>query len=143
MRSTWPAPGRCTRSTSRRCRSACTTTSTGRIPDETRRHESSMILTDAERAMLDGRDGKARQKAMELLVRYAQALGAERFVETNNVAGVPGSYTPFLFNYYKATRENAYDLVYSLFDLDSDEVVDVPRMTVHSCHLQGGVDRSE
>jgi hypothetical protein len=26
--------------------------------------------------MLDGRDGKARQKAMELLVRYAEALGA-------------------------------------------------------------------
>jgi len=101
---------------------------------------ASLILTDAERAMLDGREGKARQKAMELLVRYAEALGAERFVETNNVAGVPGTYTPFLFNYYGATRENAYDLIYSRFDLDSDEVVTVPNMTVHSCHLQGGVD---
>ena len=101
---------------------------------------TALRLTDAERAMLDGREGKARQKAMELLVRYAEALGAERFVATNNVAGVPGSYTPFLFNYYQATRENAYDLVYSLFDLDSDEVVDVPPMTVRSCHLQGGVD---
>ena len=40
--------------------------------------------------MLDGREGKARQKAMDLLVRYAEALGAERFVDTNNVAGVPG-----------------------------------------------------
>src|SRR5215831_13426951 len=99
-----------------------------------------MRLTDSERAMLDGREGKATQKAMELLVRYAQALGAERFVATSNVAGVPGSYTPFLFNHYKATRENAYDLIYSLFDLDSDEVVEVPRLTVHSCHLQGGVD---
>ena len=28
--------------------------------------------------MLDGRDGKARQKAMELLVRYAEALGRRR-----------------------------------------------------------------
>ena len=101
---------------------------------------ASLILTDAERAMLDGREGKARQKAMLLLVRYAEALGAERFVETNNVAGVPGTYTPFLFNYYGATRENAYDLIYSRFDLDSDEVVTVPNMTVHSCHLQGGVD---
>jgi hypothetical protein len=96
-----------------------------------------MILTDTELEMLDGRNGKARQKAMELLVRYAEALGAERFVATNNVAGVPGTYTPFLFNYYKATRENAYDLVYSHFDLDSDEVVEVPRVSVH---LQGGVD---
>ena len=103
-----------------------------------------MKLTDAERAMLDGREGKAKQKAMELLVRYAQALGADRFVLTNNVAGVPGTYTPFLFNYYEtthgATRENAYDLIYSLFDLDSDEVVEVPPVSVHSCHLQGGVD---
>ncbi len=99
-----------------------------------------MRLTDSERAMLDGREGQARQKAMELLVRYAEALGAERFVITDNVAGVPGSYTPFLFNYYKATRENAYERIYSLFDLDSDEVVTVPQVSVHSCHLQGGVD---
>jgi predicted aconitase len=99
-----------------------------------------MKLTDAERAMLDGREGKAKQKAMELLVRYADALGAERFTIATNVAGVPGTYTPFLFNYYGATRENAYDLIYSLFDLDSDEVVEVPQVSVHSCHLQGGVD---
>lgn len=50
-----------------------------------------MTLTDGEKAMLDGARGPARQKAMELLVRYAEALGAERFVDTNNVAGVPGS----------------------------------------------------
>jgi hypothetical protein len=36
-----------------------------------------MKLTDRERAMLDGRDGNARQKAMELLVRYAEVLGTE------------------------------------------------------------------
>ena len=99
-----------------------------------------MRLTDSEKIMLDGGEGKARQKAMELLVRYAEALGAERFVLTNNVAGVPGTYTPFLFNYYQTTPQNAYDLIYSRFDLDSDEVVEVPQVSVHSCHLQGGVD---
>ena len=36
--------------------------------------------------MLDGKQGPAVQKAMDLLVRYADALGAEDFVETNNVA---------------------------------------------------------
>jgi predicted aconitase len=46
-----------------------------------------MKLTDAERAMLDGRDGSAKQKAMDLLMHYGEALGAERLVETNNVAG--------------------------------------------------------
>jgi len=96
-----------------------------------------MQLTDAERAMLDGREGRARQKAMELLVRYAQALGAERFVDTTNVAGVPGSTSAFLQRYYQG---GGYEVIFSRFDLDSDEVVDVPRVSVHSCQLQGGID---
>lgn len=48
-------------------------------------------LTPDEEAMASGAHGKAAEKAMDLLIRYANALGAERFVETNNVAGVPGS----------------------------------------------------
>ena len=40
-----------------------------------------MNLTDDEKALLDGSRGKAQQKAMELLVRYAEALGAERSSE--------------------------------------------------------------
>ena len=98
-----------------------------------------MKLTDSEQAMLDGREGRARQKAMELLVRYAEALGAERFVDTTNVAGVPGSSNPYLQNYYKGSG-NTYDAIFSHFDLDSDELVEVPRVRVHSCHLQGGLD---
>lgn len=96
-------------------------------------------LTDDEKAMLDGVAGKAPQKAMELLVRYAEALGCERFVNTNNVAGVPGMSNPFLEDHYRDPGDR-YNVIYSRFDLDSDEVVDIPRMTVHSCHLQGGVD---
>jgi len=97
-------------------------------------------LTDAEKAMLDGRKGKATQKAMELLVRYAEALGAERFVDTNNVAGVPGSANPFLQNYYKDKSSSEYDAIFSYFDLDSDELVDVPQALVQTCCLQGGAD---
>ena len=33
-----------------------------------------MKLTDAEKAMFDGTHGKAKQKAMDLLVRYGEAL---------------------------------------------------------------------
>lgn len=98
-----------------------------------------MYLTDDEKAMLDGASGKARQKAMELLVRYAEALGADRFVDTTNVAGVPGASNVFLDAYFK-DQGDKYDVIFSRFDLDSDEVVEVPRMSVHSCHLQGGVD---
>ena len=101
-----------------------------------------MQLTDDERAMLDGRGGKAQQKAMELLVRYAEALGAERFVNTNNVAGVPGSANPFLQQYYRGKDEGGRDAIFSSFDLDSDELVDVPDALVPTAHLQGGVDRA-
>jgi predicted aconitase len=101
-----------------------------------------MRLTDPEKAMLDGRDGKARQKAMELLVRYAEALGAERFVDTRNVAGVPGSANPFLQNYYKDKGRDGLDAIFSHFDLDSDELIDVPQALVPTFHLQGGADPS-
>ena len=99
-----------------------------------------MVLTADEQAMLDGRQGTARQKAMDLLVRYGEALGAERLLETRNVAGVPGSANPFLQNYYKDRGRDGRDAIFSFFDLDSDELVDVPQATVHTCHLQGGGD---
>ena len=85
-----------------------------------------MNLTRQEQEMLDGRKGRATQKAMELLVRYAEALGAERFVDTRNVAGVPGSANPFLQNYYKDKGAEGLDAIFSHFDLDSDELVEVP-----------------
>jgi hypothetical protein len=99
-----------------------------------------LTLTDVEKALLDGHEGRAAQKAMELLVRYAEALGAERFVETKNVAGVPGSANPFLQNYFKDKNAGGYDAIFSYFDLDADELVDVPQAAVHTCHLQGGGD---
>jgi predicted aconitase len=98
-----------------------------------------VVLTDPERAMLDGGQGPAVRKAMELLVRYADALGAERFVETNNVAGVPGSSPQWVKDHFKADGGD-YRAVFSRYDLDSDEVVDVPVMNARSCHLQGGMD---
>ena len=42
-------------------------------------------LARDEKEMLDGKHGRAKQRAMEILVRYAEALGAERFLDTNNV----------------------------------------------------------
>ena len=98
-----------------------------------------VALNETERAMLGGEQGQAVQKAMDLLVRYADALGAEDFVETNNVAGVPGSSPQWVKEYYAADGGD-YRAVFSRFDLDSDEVVDVPRMNAFSCHLQGGMD---
>jgi len=102
-----------------------------------------MNLNNMEKEMLDGHHGKAVQKAMELLVRYGEALGAERLIDTDNVAGVPASANKFLKEYYKdfyQDHTDDYDVIFSLFDLDGDEVVDIPRLRSSSCLLQGGID---
>jgi hypothetical protein len=94
-----------------------------------------MKLTDAEKAMLDGREGRAKAKAMELLVRYGEALGAERLVETKNVAGT-WAVSRFMTDFIA----RGMDAVYSEFNLDSDEVVETPHTVVSSCQLIAGVD---
>lgn len=97
-----------------------------------------MKLTDDEKAMLDGKEGRARQKAMELLVKYADALGAERFVDTNNVCGVLGSSGPFIRDF--AAKENGQDAVFSEFCLDAGETVEIPEVKAFSYHLIQGMD---
>jgi predicted aconitase len=99
----------------------------------------SMRLSDEEKAMRDGAHGAAVAKAMDLLIRYGEALGAEDFVYTDNIAGVPGSSPKWVKEYY-AEDGGDYRAVFSRFDLDSDEVVDVPRISGFACHLQGGMD---
>lgn len=98
-----------------------------------------MRLADDEKALLDGKEGPARQKAMELLVKYGEALGAERLVDTRNVCGTMGATMPFLRD-YAAARGGAFDAVFSEFSLDSPEVLEIPKVKVYSCHLQQGLD---
>ncbi len=97
-----------------------------------------MKLTDDERAMLDGRDGPGIQRAMDLLVRYGEALGAERLIDTKNVCGTVGASTPFLRDY--ANGPGGMDAVFSEFNLDSPVVVKIPVAKVFSCQLIQGVD---
>ncbi len=98
-----------------------------------------MKLADDERRMLDGEDGPARQKAMDLLVRYGEALGAERLVDTNNVCATVGATTPFVRD-YAAQHGGSFDAVFSEFSLDSAEVVTIPKVKAYSSHLQQGID---
>jgi predicted aconitase len=95
-----------------------------------------MRLTDAEQAMLDGRCGHAKQKAMDLLKRYGDALGAERLVDVTNVAGTWSAATPNLRQF----AAEGFDAVFSRLNLDSDEVVETPQAEVFSCQLIHGVD---
>jgi predicted aconitase len=97
-----------------------------------------MKLNDAEQAMLEGKDGIARQKAMQLLVKYGEALGAERLVDTNNVVGTVGSATPFVRDF--ALKAGGFDAVFSEFNLDSDEVIETPKFSAYTCQVIHGVD---
>lgn len=89
--------------------------------------------------MLGGADGPAVQKAMDLLVRYGEALGAERLVDTNNVCATVGATTPFIRD-YAAQHPEGLDAVFSEFSLDSAEVVKIPKVKAYSSHLQQGID---
>jgi len=97
-----------------------------------------MILADDERAMLDGRDGPALARAMDLLVRYGEALGAQRLVDTHNVIGSVGATTPFMRDFGMA--RGGMDAIFSEFNLDSDEVVPIPKVRAFSSSVQLGFD---
>lgn len=95
-----------------------------------------MHLTADERAMADGRDGPAVARAMDLLLRYGRALGAERLVQTANVVASISATTPFMREF--ARRKGGMDGVFSEFSLDSDEVVPIPRVRTFAMHTQLG-----
>lgn len=81
-----------------------------------------MQLTADEKWMLDGEDGLAIQKAMELLVKYAEALGAGSFINTDNVTIIPGS-IPDVSIVRRHVPSLDPDEIASRFMLDSDETV--------------------
>ena len=95
-----------------------------------------MQLTDHEQSMLDGSKGHAKARVVDLLVGYGGALGAERLVETNNVAGAFNASTPSVRELVK----KGFDAVYSELNLDSPEVVPIPKMKANTCQLITGID---
>lgn len=95
-----------------------------------------MILTDDEKAMLDGDRGAVVATAMRLLVRYGDVLGADRFVDTDNVCGA-NVFGPKQSSVLGTTDPDA---LFSEFSLDSDEVLPIPPVLAHSCQLIGPMD---
>jgi len=82
-----------------------------------------MELTRDEQEMLEGKEGLDRQKAMELLIKYGDALGAKRFINTDNVYVDPGA-----FPYLEVVKGKDVDDAASKFFLDSSERVVVDRV---------------
>jgi len=92
-----------------------------------------MILTEYEKALLDGKEGKARQKALELLIKYGDAVGAEKFIETNNVCAAVNAGLQFIGK--SGDEFNNIDELFSEFYLDSPEYVEIPKVKIYSCRL--------
>ena len=88
-------------------------------------------LTRDEHEMLDGKHGRARQRAMEILVQYADALGAEHFVNTNNVHLLIGFHP-----YTEVVTVTDGDELASKFLLDTDEKIVVDYVeTFNTTHI--------
>jgi predicted aconitase len=94
-----------------------------------------MRLTDEEKGMLDGAEGPAVAAAMNLLVRYGEALGAERLCDVRNVAGTMTQPSPAKV---RLVREGGWPKAFAVINLDSDDDLDVPEMRVPTCQLQHG-----
>jgi len=95
-----------------------------------------MRLTVEEAAMRDGSQGASIARAMDLLVRYGEALGAERLVKTRNVAGAYNASNPTVAD----MARDGFDRVFSELNLDSDDVVEIPHMAVPTQQLITGID---
>ena len=87
-----------------------------------------MILSYGEQRMLNGEEGLAKQKAMELLVKYGTALGAERFVDTNNVHVLAGFF-PYPDLVKQIVPSLDPDEIVSKFFLDGDERIVLDQVT--------------
>ncbi|MEU6646120.1 aconitase X catalytic domain-containing protein [Saccharomonospora sp. NPDC046836] len=94
-----------------------------------------MRLTDDEKAMLDGAEGPAVAAAMDLLVRYGEALDAEHLCNIRNVAGTMTQPSPAKA---KLVAEGGWDKAFSVINLDSDADLEIPDMRVPTCQLQQG-----
>ncbi|QSX09239.1 aconitase X catalytic domain-containing protein [Alkalibacter rhizosphaerae] len=93
-----------------------------------------MYLRDDEKAMLDGKEGLAVQKAMEMLVRYGEALGAEKLVDTNNVGGY------MIADKVQMERFGSFNKVFSELSIDSDTAIEFPKVKVGSCQFETPMD---
>ncbi len=94
-----------------------------------------MRLTGEEKGMRDGAEGAAVAAAMDLLIRYGEALGAERLCDIRNVASSMTQPSPVKA---RLVREGGWDKAFAVISLDSDEDIQVPPMRVSTCQLQHG-----
>ena len=92
-----------------------------------------MILTDEEKRMRDGAEGAVTAAAMDLLIRYGDALACDRLCDVRNVAGTMTQPSPVK---ERLVREGGWDKAFAVINLDCDTDIEVPAMRVPTCQLQ-------
>jgi hypothetical protein len=93
-----------------------------------------MKLSTAEKRMRDGAAGAARQMAIELIVRYAEVLGADRLCRIGWADLFCGSH-----HYLEVAGSDDFDTVFSKMSLCSDRTVPLENMAGH-CICYSGVE---
>jgi len=98
-----------------------------------------MKIKPDEQRMLEGKEGLARQKAMELLVKYGDALGAEEFVDVDNVFILSG-----LFSYTDVFEKDIdIDAIASEYFLDSREKLVVDNVKAYTTNHLFTIDLAQ
>lgn len=95
-------------------------------------------LTDYEKKLLNGEYGIDKQKAMELIVEYAIALGAEKLVEIRSVTGGLGSSKDIM----EHLKNCGYDMekIYCEYKLNSSQKFPIGKVCVPTTTLINLVD---
>ena len=93
-----------------------------------------MKLSDEEKRMLDGQEGVAKQKAMELIVRYGNVLGAEELCRVTWADLFCGAH-----DYLDVVGSNDFDELFSRMSLCSSETVSLQAVD-SNCICYSGVE---
>lgn len=94
-----------------------------------------MYLSPEEQEMLNGAHGAAKKAAMELLVEYGEALGAEKMVPISSACvGTPAGNPPALFHALSVDPTDI-DAIFSKLVLRSKERIEICPLAVNSCTL--------
>lgn len=93
-----------------------------------------MKLTDKDRLILDGKRGAAAQKAMELIVRYGDVVGAEELCSVTWADLFCGCH-----DYLDVAQSDDFDTVFSKMALCTPDSIPLKRMAPH-CICYSGVE---
>ena len=92
-----------------------------------------MYLTDSEKAILDGTQGPDKQAAMDLLVRYGEALDADRLLDVSNVAF--SVYSPYPPKRVGFMDPDNYDAIFAFRNLGVRKDFRITRISTNAGSL--------